>query len=268
MDIVTQKGQPASFLGLAGNDKIEKSCVPVAFAAGVNYYFFYQLSYNNLLEELKPLLRDRREEIIVATGSQSRDLKELRQDLDKVRHYLDIDVVDVFFAEYLSLSDNVEQVRSLLNELHIWKQTSLIRYVGATTHNRPLALELIESGRCEVLMLRYNMAHRKAEEQVLLAAQQVEIPVVAFTCTRWGSLLKGHPNWHAQVPRAADCYRYALRHSTVRLALTAPQTLKQLEENLSVLDSPQLSPEAEVLWQKYGDLIYGKGQDAFDTQWP
>lgn len=268
MDIVTQKGQPASLLGLAGNDNMEKSCVPLAFAGGVNYFFFYQLSYKNLLEELKPLLRDRREEIIVATGSQSRDPSELRQDLEKVRHYLDIDVVDVFFAEYLSPSDDLEQVRSLLDEAHVWKQKGIIRYVGATTHNRPLALELIKSDRCEVLMLRYNMAHRKAEDVVLPAAQQAEIPVVAFTCTRWGSLLKGDPNWHDEVPQAADCYRYALRHPAVRLALTAPQTPKQLEENLSVLESPQLGPEAEVLWQKYGDLIYGKGQDVFDTQWP
>lgn len=268
MDIVTQKGLPASLLGLAGNDSMEKSYVPIAFAAGVNYYFFYQLSYNNLLEGLKPLLRDRREEIIVATGSQSRDPSTLRQDLEKVRHYLDLDVVDVFFAEYLSPSDDLEQVRSLLDELQVWKQKGLVRYVGVTTHNRPLARELIESERCEVLMLRYNMAHRKAEEQVLPAAQQAKIPVVAFTCTRWGSLLKGHPDWHDGVPQAADCYRYALRHPAVSLALTAPQTLKQLEENLSVLESPQLSSETEALWHRYGALIYGEGQDAFDTQWP
>ncbi len=117
-------------------------------------------------------------------------------------------------------------------------------------------------------MHRYNMAHRKAEERVLPAAQQAGIPVVAFTCTRWGSLLKGHPNWHKQVPQASDCYRYALGHPAVRLALTAPQTTKQLEENLNVLESPQLSSEAKALWQEYGALIYGRGQDAFDTQWP
>jgi hypothetical protein len=53
----------------------------------------------------------------------------------------------------------------------------------------------------------------------------------------------------------------------VRLALSAPQTLTQLEENLSVLQAPELSPQAEALWQEYGTLVYGNGEDAFDTQW-
>ncbi len=109
------------------------ACVPLAFAAGVNYFFFYQLSDNNLLKELKPLLADRREEIVVATGSQSRNISKLSQDLDKVRRYLDIDVVDVFFAEYLSPSDDLGAVRSLLDELHACKEKGLIRYVGVTT---------------------------------------------------------------------------------------------------------------------------------------
>jgi aryl-alcohol dehydrogenase-like predicted oxidoreductase len=116
-------------------------------------------------------------------------------------------------------------------------------------------------------MHRYNMAHRKAEDKVLPAAVQARIPVIAFTCTRWGSLLTGHPNWQDRVPQAADCYRYALQHPAVQLALTAPQTLTQLEENLSVLQAPVLSSQEEALWQEYGTLVYGNGQDAFETEW-
>lgn len=267
MDIVTQKGQPASILGLAGNQSMEVSCVPAAFKAGVNYFFFYNLSFNNLLEGLKPLLTAKREELVVATGSENRDIRGLSQYLDEVRRHLNTDVVDVFFAEYISPSDDLGQVQAVLDELHTWKQKGLIRYVGATVHNRPLALELIEGGQCEVLMHRYNMAHRKAEEKVLPAACKAGIPVIAFTCTRWGSLLKSHPDWQQEVPQAADCYRYALRHPAVRLALSAPQTLTQLEENLSVLEAPKLSPQEEALWQEYGALVYGNGQDAFETEW-
>lgn len=267
MDIVTQKGQPASILGLAVNQSIDVSCVIVAFEAGINYFFFYNFSDDNLLDGLKPLLTAKREELLVATGSESRDTHGLNQYLDKVRSRLNTDVVDVFFLEYVSPADDLGQVQSILDELHTWKEKGLIRYVGATVHNRPLALELIEGGQCEVLMHRYNMAHRKAEEQVLPAALQAGIPVIAFTCTRWGSLLKGHPDWLEEVPRAADCYRYALRHPAVRLALTAPQTITQLEENLRVLQAPELSPNEVALWQEYGTLVYGSGQDAFETEW-
>ncbi|MBW4564976.1 MAG: aldo/keto reductase [Mojavia pulchra JT2-VF2] len=159
------------------------------------------------------------------------------------------------------------KVQAVLDELHSWKDKKIVRYVGVTTHNRPIAKQLIEAHQCEVLMHRYNMAHRKAEEDVLPYACVAGVPVVAFTCTRWGSLLKGHPNWQQQPPLATDCYRYALTHPAVRLALTAPKSRQQLQENLSVLHSAQLSTQEVTHWQEYGDLIYGNGQDSFDTQW-
>ena len=112
-----------------------------------------------------------------------------------------------------------------------------------------------------------HIAHRKAEEQVLPAAHAVGLPVVAFTCTRWGSLLKGHPQWPTVAPTAVDCYRYALAHPAVQVALTAPATLSQLQKNLSTLNAPPLAKTEIKHWQVYGDLVYGSGQDAFETQW-
>jgi aryl-alcohol dehydrogenase-like predicted oxidoreductase len=276
MNLETLKGQPASILGLAGSRGMDTSCAAVAFEAGVNYFFFYDLSYENLLSGLKPLVASHREQVLIATGIDDRDKGRLRQYLDQVRRYLDVDVVDVFFAEYVTPSEDIAQIRAVLDELWDWKERGLIRYVGATTHNRAIALDLIKSDcpkgsakgdRTEVLMHRYNMAHRKAEEQVFPMAQQAGIPVVAFTCTRWGKLLQGHPNWQGEIPTAADCYRYALHNPAVHMALTAPENQAQLEENLSALRSPELTPEAVVRWQDYGALIYGDGQDAFETKW-
>ncbi len=268
MYLKTLKGQHASLLGLAGQQAMEESCVALAFELGVNYFFFYDLSYENLLNGLKQLVATEREQVLIAAGSDHRDPDKLRQYLDRVRQYLDVDVVDVFFAEYITPSEDIAYMWAVLDELCDWKERGLIRYVGATTHNRPIALNLIESGRCEVLMHRYNMAHRKAQEQVFPMAQQAGIPVIAFTCTRWGTLLQGHPNWEREIPTAADCYRYALHHPAVHLALTAPATQAQLEENLSVLHACELTPEAVVKWEDYGALVYGNGQDSFELKWP
>jgi aryl-alcohol dehydrogenase-like predicted oxidoreductase len=266
VELSTLLGQPASILGLAGQS-IDAATVLLAFEARINYFFFYNLESENFLDGLKSLLVTKREQVLVATGSENRDIQSLRLYLDSVRHRLDVEQVDVFFIEYVSPADDMTQVQVLLDELYSWKDFGLVRYVGVTTHNRAIALEMIERHHCDVLMHRYNMAHRKAEQNVLPAAQKAGIPVVAFTCTRWGTLLKGHHNWQLQPPTAADCYRYTLNHPGVRLALTAPKTRQQLEENLSVLNSPQISKQEVAKWQEYGDLIYGNGQDAFDTQW-
>jgi aryl-alcohol dehydrogenase-like predicted oxidoreductase len=267
MKLVTLSNSPVSILGLAGDRSMDINCVESAFAAGVNYFFFYNLSFESLLSGLKPLLKDKREEILVATGCESRNHRELNKYLDRVHQRLNIDVVDAFFLEYVSPNDDLAQIQTILDEFHNWQEKGLIRYVGVTVHNRSIAMKVIEDGRFDLLMHRYNMAHRKAEEDVLPAAQSAEIPVIAFTCTRWGSLLKGHQDWQGQIPTAADCYRYALQHQAVNLALTASQTLTQLEENLKVLKNPKLSQTEKSLWQSYGDLIYGNGQDSFETEW-
>ncbi|BAZ11190.1 hypothetical protein NIES4071_30160 [Calothrix sp. NIES-4071] len=263
----TQQGTNASILGLAAYPQTDTDCVRLAFDSGINYFFFYDSDNDSFLEGLKTLLTKQRNSVLVATGSEARDINTLRQYLEQVRRRLSTDFIDVFFIEYVSPNDDVNDLRAVLDELESWKQQKLIRYVGASTHNHNIALQLIENKACDVLMLRYNMAHRKIEEDVLPAAYSSNIPVVAFTCTRWGSLLAGHPNWHSSLPTATDCYRYALHNQAVKLALTAPQSVSQLQENLSVLNAPSLSPEEVEQWQSYGALIYGTGRDAFDTQW-
>ncbi len=269
--ITTLMNQPVQPLGLAGNPDMEKGCVATAYDAGINYFFFYNQSYPRLIGELKSLLRDNRESVAIATGSESRNLKTLGSYLDQVCDELEVDTVDIFYAEYVSPGDDMETLLGaggVFDELHRWKTEGRIRYVGATTHNRPMAVELIESGRIDVLMHRYNMAHRGAEEQVLPAALNAGVPVVAFTCTRWGSLLTGHRDWDGPVPTAADCYQYVLHHPAVDIALTAPTTPAQLQENLIALKGTAQPPENLSLWEAYGKLVYGDGTDAFETQWP
>jgi len=263
----TLSGSKSSRLGFASQYLKEMDCIQTAFAAGINYFFSYKLPCDQLTSGLKPLLSSRRDAIFIATGSESRDSNMLRHYLEQVRQSLDTNVIDAFFIEYLSPQDSSNEIETVLTVLQRWKTEGWIRYVGASTHNREVALKLIEHGGWDVLMLRYNMAHRKAEEKVLPAAHAAGLPVIAFTCTRWGSLLKGHPQWHEAAPTAADCYRYALHHPAVQVPLTAPGTLSQLQSNLSALNAPPLAITEIERWQVYGDLVYGSGQDAFETQW-
>lgn len=273
-DILTLSGNPVSPLGLAASADMDERCVQAAFEGGVTYFFFYNLSFASMIAGLRPLLRRRREEVFVACGSEERGPKALRRDLDRIRKALGVDLLDAFHAEYVSPADTPEKVfgpDGTLAEIQRWRDAGLVRCVAASVHNRTLAVDLIERGRIEILMTRYNMAHRGAEEKVFPAALKAGVPVVSFTCTRWGSLLRRPTGWSPDrpVPTAADCYRFVLRHPAVRVALTAPGTVKRLYENLSVLrDGPGLSPEKYRVWEDYGRLVYGDGKGAFETRWP
>jgi predicted aldo/keto reductase-like oxidoreductase len=91
---------------------------------------------------------------------------------------------------------------------------------------------------------------------------------VAFTATRWGTLLEPQAGWHHQPPRAVDCYRYCLAHPAVHVVLTAPQSAAELSENLAVLQAPPMSPSERAHWERFGDVVYAAGRDAFETRWP
>jgi aryl-alcohol dehydrogenase-like predicted oxidoreductase len=264
-------GTPASCLGLAAGPQQDPRCVRRAFAGGINYFFFYGPTNTAFLAELATLVKRKREQVIVATGSGSRRVAALRAARRKLTGLLGIGLIDIFFIEYVHPGDDPNVIfgsGGVLDELRQWKASGLVRYVGATAHDRSLARRLAADPRVDVLMHRFNMAHRKAAREVFPAAAKAQKPVVAFTATRWGTLLEPHPAWPGPLPTASDCYRYCLAQPAVQVVLTAPQALAELENNLKVLELRPMSAQKCRQWQRFGDLVYGSGRGAFERSWP
>jgi aryl-alcohol dehydrogenase-like predicted oxidoreductase len=183
-------------------------------------------------------------------------------------------MIDIFFAEYINPRDNVNVIfgsGGVLDELQQWKASGWIRFVGASAHNRKLATRLAKDSRVDVLLHRYNMAHRKAALDVLPAAYEAQTPVIAFTATRWGTLLRPHSAWSGPPPTAADCYRFCLAQPAVNVVLTAPRTIKELEENIMVLTAPPMCEDVCGHWEQFGDVVYqdrdGRAHE-FESRWP
>jgi aryl-alcohol dehydrogenase-like predicted oxidoreductase len=123
------------------------------------------------------------------------------------------------------------------------KQAGTVRYLGLTSHQRPLAAQWAQSGLLDLLMLRYNAAHRGAEQDVFPVTARLGLPLVAYTCLRWGALPRPTPDDPPgfTVPPPPAWYRFALHHPGVTVALTAPADRAELDENLHVLDAGPLS---------------------------
>jgi aryl-alcohol dehydrogenase-like predicted oxidoreductase len=258
-------------IGLAAYPDQDPRCVQRAFDGGVNYFFFYGPGHQGFVGGLAPIVRRQRDEVIVATGSGSRSRRGLLGSWRKSAAALGTEMIDVFFAEYITAEEepaNVFGEGGVLDELQQWKEEGRIRYVGATAHHRGVARRLARDPRVDVLMHRYNMAHRKAVRGVFAAAIQASTPVVAFTATRWGTLLESRADWPDGSPTAADCYRFCLAQPAVHIVLMAPHALDELDQNLVVLSLPKMSDEECRRWARYGDRVYGRGTGAFDTTWP
>ncbi|MCA9313970.1 MAG: aldo/keto reductase [Planctomycetes bacterium] len=268
MPLTTLSGQPSSRLALGAHPQTPGACVDVALAGGIHSFFFYDRHAAAVLEALATALPSRRDDTLLITGTEERDIKGVQNDLDAIRKRLGVDTVDAFLLLYVAPGEDIGDVDRLLDHLHEQREAGALRYVGASAHDRKQAERLARDPRVDVQMHRYNMAHRGAEKAVFPAALESDTPVIAFTCTRWGTLLAGHEEWEGPAPSAPDCYRFALAHPAVELALTAPHSVGELQQNLAVLDAPAPTPDEMAAWRAYGDIVYGGVPGEFETSWP
>jgi aryl-alcohol dehydrogenase-like predicted oxidoreductase len=261
-------------LALAAYPDQDPRCVQQAFQAGINFFFFYSAGQKHFVDGLRPLVRTSRDQIILASGSGARTGGGLRAARKAILSAIGAETIDIFFAEYINPDDDVEAIfgsGGVLDELQKWKANGSIRFVGASAHDRKLAKRLAHDARVDVLMVRYNMAHRKVAHEVFPAAIEAQTPIVAFTATRWATLLAPQSQWPGQPPTAADCYRYCLTDAAVTHVLSAPKTIAELEENLSTLHLPPMNGETRRYWEKFGDIVYNNGglaADPFEMRWP
>jgi aryl-alcohol dehydrogenase-like predicted oxidoreductase len=111
-------------------------------------------------------------------------------------------------------------------------------------------------------MIRYNAAHRGAEKDVFPVTDELGLPVVVYTCLRWGALLRGTrddpPGF--VVPPAPAWYRFALQSPSVTVALMAPGNRQELEEDLTVLEaSGPLTAEDYATLAEHGQRVRRHG---------
>ena len=228
-------------LGLAtrGNTHLAPEDVARAVERGVNYLNWCGYD-DGLARAVREGLIDRTQ-VILATQLDSRDAAGAERELEDARRLLGterIDVVTFYYVERKSEWKRITDPGGALAALEDSRSRGLISLIGLTTHQRQMGAICAKSGRLDLLMIRYNAAHRGAEEDVFPVTDRMGIPVVAYTAQRWGALVKptpGDPGNFRPLP-AREWYRFVLSHPSVSVALMAPNGRRELEGNLALLD--------------------------------
>jgi len=195
-------------------------------------------------------LGSQREAVVVCVQFGARTATDAATELRTVLTMLRTDYIDVLTLYYVEHPEEWRQLRATggaLDVLQRAKQDGLVRRIGVTSHQRPLAAEMAASGLIDALMIRYNAAHRGAERDVFPVTDSQCVPVIAYTALRWGALLRpthGDPPGFA-VPWAPDWYRFVLQSPSVAVVLAAPNNRGELEEILQVLAVPGPLSEPE-----------------------
>jgi len=252
-------GKSAYRLGLSGTYRPGKKAIHQALDAGVNFFFCYGFD-TQTLGVLRDLAPSTRANCIISTGAYNLlwGHPNLRRTLEKRLRQLRTDTIDVFL--FLGVMGKETYLDRVLEEMRRFRDEGKVRAIGVSTHDRKLGGALAARGAVDILMMRYNAAHRGAEQDIFPHLAAHHPVVINHTATRWTYLLRRPRGWprEGRVPTAGLCYRFVLSNPHVNVCLTAPRSRKQLEENLAAAREGPLGEEDMRFMREFGDAVHAQ----------
>jgi aryl-alcohol dehydrogenase-like predicted oxidoreductase len=259
-------GKPVCRLGLAsrGGCDLKADDVLYAVEGGINFLNWPGNADNpdgpDAVSDAVASLGSRRDEIVVCVQFGARSAEEAAVELRTVLTTLQSDYVDVLTFYYVEHPDEWQRLTApdgALDYCRRARQDGIVRRLGVTSHQRPLAAQMARSGLLDAVMIRYNAAHRGAEKDVFPVTDALHLPVIAYTALRWGALPQATPDDPPgfKAPAAQQWYRFVLHSPSVAVVLAAPNDRSELEQDLGVLDAEPLSVAEYAVLAEHGERV-------------
>ncbi len=239
--LVSRIGLGSSY-GLSGRD------VERAHDQGINFFFWGLRRRGDFGGGLRRLAARDRDKVVIAIQSYTRLGLLMAPSVWLALRTLGTDHVDVLSLGWW----NGMPPRRILDAARDLKEKGRVRKIIISSHERTLLPRMAELEGVDGIMVRYNAAHTGAEREVFpqIEGNEREPGVLAFTATRWGSLLnRGLIPEGERVPRASDCYRFALSDPHVHATLAGPRDGAELDEAMLALTRGPLDAE-ETAWMR------------------
>jgi len=180
-------------LGLAsyGQTAITPEDVLYALGRGVNFLNWQGLaegpSDGDAFCSAVAALGTDRPSVVVCAQFGARNAADAATELRSALTVLGTDYIDVLTFYYVEQADEWQEITSsggALPYLRDAKRDGVVRRLGVTSHQRRLAARMAASGLLDLVMVRYNAAHRGAERDVFPATRPLGLPVIAYTALR------------------------------------------------------------------------------------
>ncbi len=251
-----RSGVKVSRLGIGSAYGVSEKACRMAFDEGVNYFFWGSVRTPGMGRAIRDIARSQRDELVVVLECYVRQAGWIPRSVEVGLRNLNIDQADVLLLGWYDRPPS----RKILDVVENLREKGRYRLLGISTHQRPLFKQYLDDGRYDVFHIRYNAAHRGAEQEVFPFLPQEKGPgIVSFTNTRWGDLLdpKKMPAGVSSPPTAPDCYRFVLSHPAVQVAICGPKNDEEMSAGLTALKSGSMSEEELERMRKIGDHVHG-----------
>jgi len=252
-------GRRVCRLGLSGSYRPGKRTIYRALDAGLDFFFGYGFD-GQMTSVMRQVLKTDRDRYVIATGAYNLiwGYPNIRRTLEKRLRQWGTDRLDLFL--FLGVMKEKEFPARARDEMRRLQEEGKVGAIGMSCHDRKFAGRLAAEGGLDVLMIRYNAAHRGAEQDIFPQLAAHDPGVVSYTATRWTYLIRHQRGWPKgrPIPTPEQSYRFVLSNPHVDVCLTAPTNLAQLEHNLTALARGPLAPDEMALLRDYGDLVHQK----------
>ena len=255
--ILGRTGLKVGRLGVAASYGAPTRSFEEAFEKGCNYFYWGSMRKDNMRQAILNICgQGKRDDLVILLQSYSRSALLMEVFLKKALKKLSLDHADVLLLGWY----NRPPSKRIIDKALDMKERGLFRFLAVSGHNRPLFPKLAEQGIYDIFHIRYNAAHRGAEDEVFPHLPEEDRPgIVTYTATRWGQLMKPKKMPPGESPPAAsDCYRFVITNPNVDVCMCGPKNDDEMKEALRTLDLGPLDPEALQRMQRIGSHVHGR----------
>ena len=161
--VLGRTGLSVGRLGVASSFGAPAEAFEEAFERGCNYFYWGSMRRRGMADAIRNLCgRGKRGELVVVVQSYSRSAFLMEFFLKRALGTLGLDRADLLLLGW----HNQRPAQKLLDKAMKLKEKGLCRFLGISGHRRALFPELAGEGIFDVFHIRYNAAHRGAEEDI------------------------------------------------------------------------------------------------------
>jgi aryl-alcohol dehydrogenase-like predicted oxidoreductase len=246
----------AGRLGLGASYMATTKAWEAAYEAGCNLFYYGAARMPPMAKAVRNIIsKGKRDDIIIVLQSHMRSSHLLEKSFLRGMRRLKIEKADVLLLGQHSRPPN----QRIMDTVEKLREQKLFRYLALSSHHRPLFKKLVKDKRFDLFWIRYNAAHRGAEEDVFPFLPEDRPGMVGFTATRFMTLVRSRKIPKAEKrPTAGDCYRFVLANPNIDVVITGPLRKKHMMENLKETAKGPMNEE-EIEWmRRIGDHVYGR----------
>lgn len=184
-----------------------------------------------------------RDKVVIATKTMRRDGAGAAEHLEQSLRMLQTDYIDLYQFHQVAQEEAWNAISApdgALEVLQKAKQAGKIRYIGLTSHSRPMAIKLIQTGLFSTVQFPFNFIEEGAGTDLHLEARKLGVGILAMK-----------PFAGGMIDNATVAFKYLRRFPDV-IPLPGFDSVAAINEVVSLYDRPnEVLAEDEVMMANY-----------------